>query len=937
MKSSVLRSLAVLLLLLATVHAWAQVLPSPKEHFGFNMGDDYHLANYTQTEAYFKKLAAASDRVKLVSIGLTEEGRQQYMLIISSPENLKQLDRYKGISQKLARAEGLTKEEAHALSVEGKAVVWIDGGLHATETVGAHQLIETIWQLVSRNDAETLRILDRDIVLLTHANPDGQELVSDWYMREADPKKRSLNNLPRLYQKYVGHDNNRDFYMMNMKESQNISRQLFVEWIPQIMYNHHQRGPAGSVLAGPPYRDPFNFVYDPLVITSLDAVGAAMNNRLNVEGKPGYTQRNGSQFSTWWNGGLRTTPYFHNMIGLLTEIIGGPTPEDVPLVAQRLIPNGATPNPVEPQKWHFRQSIDYSVSLNYAVLDYAARHSDDLLYNIYQMGRNSINRGNTDNWTLQPKRIEAIEAAYKKDQAEKAKAAGSGDESRRGEIPSEYYTKVVKNPALRDARAYVIPSDQPDFPTAVRFVNALIYSGILVHKATSDFKIADKKYPAGSYVVQAAQAFRPHVMDMFEPQDHPNDFQFEGGPPIRPYDAAGWTLAYQMGVQFVRILDKFEGPFVRIPYGELQSPPGKTVATTAKAGYLLSANTNNSFIAVNDLLQANVDVFRVQSAASGKGSPEQGTFYIPASAKAKALLDKSAANLGLEVAGVSKQPAGMLVKVSPMRIALWDTYGGSMPSGWIRWMMEQYNFPIQVIYPQDIDAGALRKKYDVIVFVDRAIPAAPSGDNRTGRQTNRGPKPEDVPKEFRSHLGQITADKSIPQIKQFLEEGGTVVTIGSSTNLAYHLELPVKDALVYMNNEGKEQPLPGTKYYIPGSILRVSYDNSHPAVWGMASEGDVYFSNSPVFKIAPDAISKGKVKPLAWFSTDKPLRSGWAWGQAYLQGGVAAFEASVGAGKLYAFGPEITFRSQSHGTFKLLFNQLYKLQTQTFDTTASVK
>lgn len=257
------------MLMIGLSTALAQTLPSPKEHFGFNIGDDYQLATYTQTEAYFRKLAAASDRVKLVDIGMTEEGRHQLMLIVSSPENLKKLDRYKEISQKLARAENLSDEQARTLADEGKAIVWIDGGLHATETVGTMQLIETIWQLVSRKDPETMRILDQDVILLTHANPDGQEIVTNWYMREPKAEKRVLDNLPRLYQKYIGHDNNRDFFIMNMKETQNIGRQLFVEWIPQIMYNHHQRGPAGSVLAGPPYRDPFNYVFDPLMISTL--------------------------------------------------------------------------------------------------------------------------------------------------------------------------------------------------------------------------------------------------------------------------------------------------------------------------------------------------------------------------------------------------------------------------------------------------------------------------------------------------------------------------------------------------------------------------------------------------------------------------------------------------------------------------------------------
>ncbi|MCC9137179.1 M14 metallopeptidase family protein [Pontibacter silvestris] len=923
MRSKFIYSLTTFLVLSISI-CWAQMLPSPKEHFGFNIGDDYHLATYTQTEAYFKKLAVASDRVKLVDIGVTEEGRHQYMLIVSSPENIRNLNRYKEISQKLARAEDLTEEQAQQLASEGKSVIWIDGGLHATETVGAHQLIETIWQLVSRNDPETLRILDHDIVLLAHANPDGQELVSSWYMRESKPEKRSFEHLPRLYQKYVGHDNNRDFYMMNMKESQNISRQLFVEWIPQIMYNHHQRGPAGSVLAGPPYRDPFNYVYDPLLVTSIDAVGAAMNNRLNVEGKPGYTQRTGSSFSTWWNGGLRTTPYFHNIIGLLTEIIGGPNPEEVPLIPQRLLPNGATPNPITPQEWHFRQSIDYSVSLNYAVLDYAARYSDELLYNIYRMGKNSIQRGSSDYWALSPKHVDAISLAYKNDQSKDSREKKSESNGRRspGNLPAKHYDEVLKNPDLRSPRGYILPANQGDFPTAVRFINALVQSGVLVHKATAEFTVADKTYPAGSYIVKTDQAFRPHVIDMFEPQEHPNDFQHEGGPPIRPYDAAGWTLAYQMGVAFDRMLDAFDGPFQRVPYGQLQSPAKQKIASSSSAaGYLLRASSNNSFIAVNDLLHAEVDVYRLQSKIAGTPAADAGTFFVPATDKATTLLTKSAAELGIEVTGIEQTPANnAMIKVSPMRIALWDTYGGSIPSGWVRWLMEQYHFPVQIVYPQDIDAGDLRKKFDVIVFVNRAIPSV----NRQNQSYyDNEPKPKEIPTEYRSQLGSITTEKSVPQLKQFMEAGGTVVTMGSSTDLAYHLGLPVRDAIVEMKSDGVEYPLPGTKYYIPGSILRVNFDSTQPAAWGMPSEGDIYFNNSPVFKIAPDAIAKGKVEPLVWFSSSKPLRSGWAWGEAYLKDGVTAFVASVGSGKLYAFGPEITFRGQSHGTFKLLFNQLY--------------
>jgi hypothetical protein len=906
----------------SVITCFAQTIPSPKEHFGFNIGDDYQLANYTQTEAYFKKIATASNRTRLVDIGVTEEGRHQYMLIVSSPENIKNLDHYKEISQKLARAENVTEEQAHALANEGKAVVWIDGGLHATEVVGAHQLIETLYQFVSRTDPETLRILDQSIILFTHANPDGQELVSNWYMRETDTKKRKTN-IPRLYQKYIGHDNNRDFFMMNMKETQNISRQQYVEWMPQIIYNHHQTGPAGSVVAGPPYRDPFNYAFDPLIVTSLDAVGAAMNNRLNLEGKPGYTQRAGSVYSTWWNGGLRTAGYFHNMIGLLTEIIGSPTPANVPLVPARLIPNGATPNPVAPQEWHFRQSIDYSVSLNYAVLNYAVNQRQELLYGIYRMGRNSIERGSRDNWTLTPKFIDSINKTYRKDRPATRSADTGRSTSTSDTIPLKYYNVVFKDSTLRDARGYIIPSGQPDFATAIKFINTLIRSGILVHKATADFVVAGKKYPAGSYIVKTSQAFRPHVLDMFEPQDHPNDFQYPGGPPVPPYDAAGYTLAYEMGVQFDRILNGFEGPFQRVNYGEIQLPKGSFDASSSAAGYVLNSAANNSFIAVNDLLKEGVKVFRT-TAKAGDNNP--GSFYIPSSAKARSLLAKYASNTGVDITGVKKSPGG-LTAVTPLRIALWDTYAGSISSGWVRWILEQYHFPFQVIYSKEIDTTDLRKKYDVIVFVSSAIPAVSSGTLSRGANTQ--PKPEDIPAEFRGSLGRITADTSVPQLKRFMQSGGSIVTIGSSTNLAYHIGLPVRNALVEMNN-GQERPLAGEKFYIPGSLLRMAVDTTKSAAWGMPAKSDVYFDASPVFKIAPDAIAKGEVKPIAWFDTDKPLRSGWAWGQAYLLDGVAAFEAPVGSGKLYAFGPEITFRAQTHGTFKLLFNQLYRLSNNTY-------
>ncbi|MBW7839605.1 MAG: peptidase [Chitinophagaceae bacterium] len=896
-RSKLLLPFLLVAFLTSSVITKAQV-PTPKSHFGFNIGDDYMLANYTQAEAYYKKVANASDRVLLRPIGKTEEGRNQYVIIISSPENIRNISKYQSISQKLGHAEGLSDAEARKLAQEGKAVVWIDGGLHANETVGAHQLIETLYQLASRDDEETKRILKDVVILLVHANPDGQELVSNWYMQEKDVTKRNMN-IPRLYEKYIGHDNNRDFYMVNMSETQNMSKVMYVDWLPQIMYNHHQTSPAGAVVAGPPYRDPFNYVYDPLLITGIDAVGAAMINRLNTEGKPGFTRVKGSVYSTWWNGGLRTTAYFHNIIGLLTEITGNPTPSQIAIVPDRLMPDMATPFPVTPQPWHFRNSIDYSVSLNYAVLDYASRYKDQLLYNFYVMGRNSIERGSRDNWTSSPKHIDSLKSLI-------AQSRQNTTGNRSAGTSAAAYDSIFKAPENRDARGYILPADQADFGTAVRFINALIKSGIRVERATSAFTVEGKNYPAGSYIVKTNQAFRPHVIDMFEPQDHPNDFQYPGGPPVRPYDAAGWTLAYQMGISFDRILNDFTGPFSTIPYGELQSFAATTF-NNSSAGYLISPKQNNAFIAVNDLLKGGVEVARINQ------GNEAGNFFVPRSGTQ--ILKDAAQNWGITVTPVTRRPTGT-TPLKPARIALYDRYGGSMPSGWVRWMMEQYHFPFELVYPKDLDKGSLNAKYDVILFIDERMPA--DGRPAFFRQINE----KVIPEEYRGMLGNITKEKTVPELKSFMENGGNVITIGSSTSLAYLLGLPVRNALTVKSSDGKETPLSSNEYYIPGSILRLQVDNTQPENAGMGTVADMVFDQSNVFSLNPDAVSKG-IKPLAWFDESDPLRSGWAWGKSYLKDGIVAFSAPVGKGKFFACATQITFRAQPHGTFRMLFNQLY--------------
>jgi hypothetical protein len=904
----------------ATAGAQANVT-SPKAFFGHNIGDDYWLPNYDQFQAYWHKLDAESDRMKVIDMGKTSEGRPQLAAIITAPENFKNLERYRQISLQLASGKGLTDAQARALSREGKAVVWIDGGLHATEVLGANQLIETTYQLVSRTDDENNRVLRDDIILMVHANPDGMQLVANWYMQEKDSLERNMN-IPVLYNKYAGHDDNRDLYMSNLAESKNINHLMFWDWHPVIMYDHHQTGPAGTVMFSPPFRDPFNYKFDPMLVMGLDMVGAAIHTRLLQEDKPGFTMRSGSSYSTWWNGGLRTIGYFQNIIGILTETIGNPTPETIPFIPAQQLPHGDLPAPIAPQVWHFRQSIDYEVAANYSIFDLASRYKDELLYDKWHMAHDQVQNGSTDHWTVNTDVVDAandaLEAAAGTRQ-EGAPSGGRGFGRPRVDAATamKVYKQVMRNPATRDPRGFIIPSDQADFPTATKLVNTLRNLGIVVDRATSGFTVAGKQYPAGSYVVKTDQEGRAQVLDTFEPQHYPNDFAYPGGPPVRPYDNAGWTLAYTMGVKFDRVLDGFDGPFQ--PIDGLATVPAGTIASASGAkGYLMSHEENDAFTVVNRVLASGGSVYWLESPITAGGvTYPVGTFYVPA--QSLPIIRTAAAELGVSFTGVPTAPPADARPLDKQRVALYDQYGGSMPSGWTRYELEAFEFPYKLVYPQDLDAGNLKSKFDVLI-----LPSGASirGGGAAGGRGGRGGRTADVPEQYQHMLGSMSTDKTLPQLKQFLEQGGTIITVGSASSLGYQLGLPLENYLTQRNPGEAPKPLTGEQYYIPGSVLSVAVDTTQPAAAGMSAHTDVFFENSPVFRLGPDAALRG-VHPIAWFDTTTPLRSGWAWGQNYLDGGTTAVEADIGKGHLYLYGPEITFRGQPHGTFKFLFNGIY--------------
>lgn len=856
--------------------AWAQV-PSPVEFLGHEVGADHRLCNYTDMMRYFAAIVAKSDRMRLVDIGPTSYGQRMQMAVISSPQNLARLERLREISVALAHARGVDGDNVKALAAEGRAFVWIDAGLHATEAIAGQNIIELVWQMNARQDDEVRRILDEVVLLACPVNPDGYELVANAYRAT-----RSMT-IPVLYQRYIGHDNNRDFYACNQLEAQNVNRVFYREWCPQIVYNHHQTAPANTIIFTPPFRDPHNYLVDPMVVRGIEIVSAHMNQRFAAEGKPGVISRSGAPYSGWWNGGLRSTNYFHNVIGILTEVFGRPEPTPIRQPLDRRLPYGDYPDPVPPQIWHARQTVEYLQTANFAILDYAARYRRELLRDIWTMADRAIQRGRRDHWTPTPALVEA---------------------ARRREDPET----VFSDPNLRDPRAYVLRSDAPDQGAAMRLVRALQRCGVEVHRARTAFDLNGVRMPAGSFVVKCDQPYRAHVLDQFEPQWHPNDVK--EGKPVAPYDAAGWTLAMQFDVQVERSFEKVEGEFdVVVPTETFQA----ALLASAGAAWHLDPRDSHTVIAVNRLLAAGCAV---------QWSP-LGHYVVPANAAAREVLRLAAEQLGVRAVAVEADTREARQAVRPVRLGLFDTFGGHMPTGWDQWLLQEFGFPVQQVWGDRVEAGELGKDFDVLVF-HTGLPgprdlerAARARDEQNLDVLQKALPPFEDWSNLKSRATRLTGEKALPALRQFVEQGGTLVALGGEVDkVVRHFELPVKVGTHVPTEEGERRTL-REEFYVPGSLLAIEVDTTHPTTRGAPRELSAMVNNGSAILEVTDPAAR--IDVVARYRGADTLVSGWAIGQEHLVGKAAVLCAHVGKGRVLLYGADVTYRGQPLGTFKLFF------------------
>ncbi len=852
---------------------WAALAqpPTPESVLGHKPGDDFYLASYDESLAYFQKLAASSDRVRLVRVGKTTRGLDWQIAIISSPQNLANFEKYKEMARRLALVRGLTETQARELAWNGKVMAHIDGGLHATEAAGAQHTIQLAYNLASRKDPETAAILDNVILLLWFSmNPDGQNQVAAWYRANVGTPYE-VSSHPGLYQEYVGHDNNRDGYMNNMIESQVVTKAA-LEYYPTVFYNHHQVAPFPARIWIPPFGDPVSLNPHPLMYRWVNLFGAAMAAYLDEHDMPGAMHR--GRFDDWYPGFIDHVNNFRNTVSFLTEtaLYRYATPhfytiDEFPREKQELRAEVFYSSPWRGGWWRLGDAVRYMIGASTAALDTAAKNREELLLDRYRAGRDVIAR-------------------------------------------------FTKDPPY----AYVIPREQRDRGTAAVLVEKLMLNGIEMHQATKPFRANGTSYREGDWVVLMDQPFAALVKELFDLQKYPAQGPGAGGrgpggtpaaaaapapaaggrgsggrgaagaptpatpPPGAsqvPYDVTGWTLPLQMGVEVVALAEPVSQE-TRAGLRKIERvAPVEGKVEGSGPVFAFSHNTNAAIRAVNQLLAAGVKV------SFGKTEPT-----IFAAGDASGVLR----NAGVDARSVKE--AANAWAVSKPRVAIYEPWAGSIDQGWTRWVLEQFRFGFDRVRNSDLQAGHLRERYDAILFAEMGA-----------RQIMDGMQAGSTPAQYAGGVGETGAQA----LRDFVDKGGTLVTLGNASLFAIEqFNLPVTNVVAGLTS---------SQFFCSGAILRAEIaDAKHPVVAGLPERPAVMFERNPVFETK--AGFRGKV--LATYIKDRnPLLSGFLIGPDRIQGKAAAIDVNYGQGHVILIGFRPQWRGQSHGTYKFLFNALY--------------
>lgn len=711
----------------------AQEITPPKDFFGFEMGADRELARWDKIVEYFEYLDDQSDRMQVVDLGPSTEGHPYLLVIISSAENMRRLERLRLINLQIQDPR-TPEDEVRRLIDEGVAVVSQSFGLHSSEVAGTQTPPELAYDLLTRNDAETQRILDNTILLLfPNFNPDGQIMVTDWYYENKGTEYEGAG-LPWLYHKYVGHDNNRDADFLNMVEARYTAQVLYKDWKPEAYVDHHQMGSYGARFYVPPYSEPIRPYADPIMWRELAWYGAHIAYKLEEDGRQGVF--NAGQYPGWGHFGWHWITPMHNMAGMLTE--SASASYATPLLVhpeqlrggQRGLPDydaqSNMPNPWPGGWWRLRDIVEQQKIAAWSIQDLAARNKETVLWNGYLKARRQTQRG----------------------------ADGS-------------------------PKAYVIPATQHDPLTTNKMINTLLRSDIEIQQSDANFSVEGRNYKAGSYIVSLAQPKMGLVRNLLGRTLYPDNnwTRNRDGSPLRPYDTATHTMAEFMGVR----VDAVDAPLDNLR--RIEDPlslSGKVLSDSAL--HMLDGNLNASFKAVNLLLDERVAVLRVDEDSPGL---KQGDFIVADDPVLTAVAELT----GVEFKPLTSAPDKGTHGLQRKRIGMYQRYrGGNMDEGWTRFILEQFSFPYTSLRDGDIQKGRLRSKYDVIILPHDSK-AMITGEEED--QPADYPSP-DYPPQYLSGLG----DDGAEALRTFVEDGGTIVALGDASEFAIEkFKLRVRNVL----------------------------------------------------------------------------------------------------------------------------------------------
>jgi hypothetical protein len=731
-----------------SVLSFAQ-LPSPESQLGFQVGADRKLADWKEIINYFARLDKASNRLQVVELGKSTEGRPLVLAVITSPQNFARLDDILNIQRRLADPRLVHPDSLTGYLRRGRSVVMINCSIHSTEIAASQMAMELAYKLAGGNDDATQEILDNVILLLSpSSNPDGIQLVVDWYKKYLGTPYEGTNP-PWLYHPYAGHDDNRDWFMLNLAETKLITAALYQKWFPQIVYDVHQMGARGPRFFFPPFYEVSNPNIDPILLRSIMLVGGHVTTDLAVQGFTGIATE--WTFDTWWHGGMRSAPYFHNAVGLLSEAASCKLATPIEIKFDEISGSGRGlvnarefqtnfPEPWKGGWWHLRDIVDLELAASYSILTLAARYRDQWLHNFYRLGQRAIEKGRS------------------------------------------------KSP-----RAYVIPLQQHDPASAQKLLDIMLLQGTEILRAKQGFVADGASYPAGTFVIGLAQPYRNNIVALFEKQKYPEKRRYPGGPLEQPYDVTGWTLPLQMGVQYFACSQEIKNLVADTMNAFKPSSFRHSFAANSSPGkgdqFVISPNSLDAYKLVNRLLKKNQPIVWNREKA-----PDQSRLLAQTNTDE---LSKAAQNLSVNIAtATASNNSAWRLKLP--RVGVYRSYVPTADEGWTRFVLDEFEFDYKVLVDGDLRRGEFVSQFDAIIFPDQTDSTILLG-RRSDDDENK------YPMEFTDGIGMLGQ----ANVRRFVEQGGTLLAFDSSARLFIReWALPVVNELE--NVKASEFSAPGS-------------------------------------------------------------------------------------------------------------------------------